>query len=84
MWLSKWFRRREASDPGEEPARFPTVVDTTRPGATGSGAKTGTNSGPITDLKRHTRDSLQPKGGFDPYNSGSFQKKSAWEKVVRK
>ncbi|MDY6944793.1 MAG: hypothetical protein SXG53_03665 [Pseudomonadota bacterium] len=24
------------------------------------------------------------KSGFDPYNSGSFERKNAWERVIRR
>jgi hypothetical protein len=75
MWFSKLLnRRREEADAGEEPARFPTVVDSSH----------GPSTGPTTDMKRNTPVRGQPKGGFDPYNSGTFQKKNAWERVVRK
>jgi hypothetical protein len=37
-----------------------------------------------TDLKERTKERLKPKGGFDPYNSGTFKKEDAWERVTRK
>jgi hypothetical protein len=36
------------------------------------------------ELKKRTQDHLKPKGGFDPYNSGTFKKENAWERVTRK
>jgi hypothetical protein len=36
------------------------------------------------DLKKRNQEQLKPKGGFDPYNSGSFKKENAWERVTRK
>lgn len=36
------------------------------------------------DLKKRTQERLQPQGGFDPYNSGTFKKENAWERVTRK
>jgi hypothetical protein len=40
---------------------------------------------PITsDLKKRTQERLKPQSGFDPYNSGTFKKENAWERVTRK
>jgi hypothetical protein len=38
----------------------------------------------VYELKKRTEDRLKPKGGFDPYNSGTFKKENAWERVTRK
>jgi hypothetical protein len=35
-------------------------------------------------LKSQVQQQLKPKGGFDPYNSGTFKRENAWEKVTRK
>jgi hypothetical protein len=71
MWLKKLFGarpQREEPDPGEEPARV-------QPRMTQTGSH---------DLKKITAEKLAPKGGFDPYNSGTFKKDNAWERVTRK
>ena len=77
MWLGKLFGGRKAPpeiDPDEEPARFVAPIP---PEATATGAH--------QELKRRTQDRLQPKAGFDPYNSGTFKKKdNAWERVGRR
>ena len=40
---------------------------------------------PVThDLKKRTQERLKPQSGFDPYNSGTFKKENAWERVTRK
>lgn len=39
---------------------------------------------PANELKKRTEERLKPKGGFDPYNSGTFKKENAWERVTRK
>ncbi|HYM35334.1 MAG TPA: hypothetical protein VET48_08050 [Steroidobacteraceae bacterium] len=70
--LKKLFKSRKPAerelDPGEEPARF-----------------TAPAPPPVTqELKKRTQDRLKPKGGFDPYNSGSFKRENAWERVTRK
>jgi len=36
------------------------------------------------DLRKRTEQRLKPKSGFDPYNSGTFKKENAWERVTRK
>ena len=72
MWLKKLFGARAAPpehDPGEEPSRVPPVKH----------VQTGSH-----DLKKITEQRLAPKGGFDPYNSGTFKKDNAWERVTRK
>jgi hypothetical protein len=74
MWLKKLFGARDPhrdDDPGEEPSRVPPVP--VRHTQTGS-----------HDLKKITEQKLAPKGGFDPYNSGTFKKDNAWERVTRK
>jgi hypothetical protein len=38
----------------------------------------------VDELKKRTEERLKPKGGFDPYNSGTFKKENAWERVTRK
>jgi len=39
---------------------------------------------PVLDVKKRTQDRLKPQKGFDPYNSGTFKKDNAWERVPRK
>ncbi|MBC7984195.1 MAG: hypothetical protein H7Y02_10110 [Candidatus Obscuribacterales bacterium] len=69
MWIKKIFSSRTPKDdPGEEPARV---------------APTHTQTG-AHDLKKQTEQRLKPKGGFDPYNSGTFQRDDAWKRVTRK
>jgi len=74
MWLKRLFGQREERDqpdPGEEPSRVPP----TPPRLTQTGSH---------DLKKLTEQKLAQKGGFDPYNSGTFKKENAWERVTRK
>jgi len=77
MWLAKLFsgfRRREEDVEGEEPARFPAD-------------RSSSSESPRTDFNkrraRETAESAKPSG-FDPYNSGTFKKDRAWEKVTRR
>lgn len=80
MWLARLFggRKVEAED---EPARFappaPPVQPVKRP-AVGN-AKRGIHADPVAD-----RVTNKVKGGFDPYNSGSFERGNAWERVIRR
>ena len=77
MWLAKLFtgfKRREDDQEGEEPARFPAE-------------RSASTESPRTDFnKRRARESgaaVKPSG-FDPYNSGTFKKDKAWERVNKR
>jgi len=75
MWLKKLFGSRDERaehDPGEEPSRVPPVPQNQH-------TQTGSH-----DLRKITEQKLAPKSGFDPYNSGTFKKENAWERVTRK
>lgn len=71
MWLGKLFGRSAEDDhANDEPARFsapqaPAQVD---------GSARATN--PSANVARP-----KPKKGFDPYNSGAFERKNAWERT---
>jgi len=73
MWFAKWFggrRQNEAED--DEPARFP-MMQVSPPDPASKPA-------PVAN-------SLPPNGkkkGFDPYNSGTFERRNAWERVNRR
>ena len=72
MWFAKWFGGR--SDRDDEPARFaPAAPKSVAPAKRVQG-KVG--SAPASAGK-------QVKRGFDPYNSGSFDRNQAWERVLR-
>jgi hypothetical protein len=70
MWFAKWFggRNDEVQDT-DEPARF-----------TAPAARPAEQSGTTTVRKKGTGSST----GFDPYNSGSFEKRNAWERVSKR
>jgi hypothetical protein len=72
-WFAKWFGgRKEASEDTDEPARFapPTVRRPEEPARTSPARTPGL--------------AAAPKKGFDPYNSGSFERRHAWERVSRR
>jgi hypothetical protein len=68
MWFAKWFGGREEVEDTDEPARF---------------------AAPATPAPQQSatvaRKKNAPAGsGFDPYNSGSFERRNAWEKVSKR
>ena len=74
MWFAKWFGGRRDEEDTDEPARFAPPVSTPTQPATPEAAR------PANPVK-----SPAPKQkGFDPYNSGSFERRSAWERVNRR
>ena len=72
MWFAKWFGGR--SDQDDEPARFAPAAP--RPVAPAKRAQS--NVGAAT-AKAGTQ---QDKRGFDPYNSGSFDRNQGWGRVI--
>jgi hypothetical protein len=71
MWFAKWFGRdAENEHENDEPARFsapqPPVEAVTDARLTNASKAAG---------------SAKPKKGFDPYNSGAFERKNAWERT---
>lgn len=77
MWWAKLFGGRtvEADD---EPARFapPASAQTSPPVKRVQGNVSGGTAGAAK-----TKPS---KSGFDPYNSGAFERGQAWERVIRR
>jgi hypothetical protein len=77
MWFAKLFGGSEEDD--SEPSEFPPH------------AAAGSRTPALTDRPppQHQKSSAPAKGrqgkgkGFDPYNSGTFDKNRAWEKVIR-
>lgn len=71
MWFAKWFGGRNEPDETDEPARFapPEVTKASTP-----------------ETQRPAPAASKPavKKGFDPYNSGAFEKRNAWERVIRR
>jgi hypothetical protein len=69
MWFAKWFGGRDEVEDTDEPARF--AAPATRP------PEQSANAVPRKNKAR-------PGSGFDPYNSGSFEKRNAWERVSKR
>lgn len=76
MWWARLFGGRtvEADD---EPARFapPESAQTRLPVQRVQGNVSGAKAG---------KPAKPSKGGFDPYNSGAFERSQAWERVIRR
>lgn len=75
MWFGKWFGRdAENEHENDEPARFsaPQPPAETITSARTSSASMSTSKGAVR---------AKPKKGFDPYNSGAFERKNAWERT---
>jgi hypothetical protein len=74
MWFAKWFGGRTREEDTDEPARF-AAPNVSRPAEPASSSP----SQPARTPAKAT-----PAAGFDPYNSGSFERRSAWERVSRR
>jgi hypothetical protein len=75
MWFAKLFGGRE--DDNSEPSEFPPhpAANTPKP------APVAVRPSPQHD--RSSSKKARPAKGFDPYNSGEFDKHKAWERVIR-
>ena len=80
MWFAKFFGGRRGEDEDDQPTATPAQQAQAPLGAAATHLPSST---PLTTptVKRRTSD-IQPKG-FDPYNSGAFQRHNAWERVHR-
>jgi len=67
-WFAKWFGRRKDED--DEPARFTTPPN----------VRTATKT-PRPKASASVRTPAQKAMGFDPYNSGAFERHNAWERT---
>ncbi|HTJ20198.1 MAG TPA: hypothetical protein VL494_25720 [Steroidobacteraceae bacterium] len=69
MWFAKWFGGRTEVEDTDEPARF--TAPPARPAERSD----------TTSVRKQKTGSVK---GFDPYNSGAFEKRNAWEKVSKR
>jgi hypothetical protein len=70
MLLKKLFKARKSTEAPFDPDEEPARVATPIP--------------PNQELKKRSHEPPKPQKGFDPYNSGSFKRDNAWERVRRK
>jgi hypothetical protein len=71
MWIAKWFGGRAEVQEEDEPARHPPVQIAVKP----------SQAAPVNTLQAAKR---SPATGFDPYNSGAFERRQAWERIKRR
>ena len=69
MWFAKWFGGRDEVEDTDEPARF--AAPPPRP----------PQQSAVTIIRKKTGGA---GSGFDPYNSGAFEKRNAWERVSKR
>ena len=75
MWFAKLFGGRQDDD--SEPSEFPPhpAANSTKP--------TPVAVRPQELDKKSPAPKGRPAKGFDPYNSGGFDRNKAWERVIR-
>jgi hypothetical protein len=75
MWFAKLFGGRQDDD--SEPSEFPPQRAGNAPRPTPIAVR------PSLQQKNSPQPKGRPAKGFDPYNSGEFDKYKAWERVIR-
>ena len=79
MWLARLFGGRKGTEE-DGPARIaPRISDSPAPPVKRSPSVSNAKRGIHAD-----KVSSKAKSGFDPYNSGSFERGNAWERVTRR
>lgn len=74
MWFTRLFRERDVAVADEEPSAV----------APQPGDCAAANTRPAPQPVRKPRVIDPKRKGFDPYNSGSFERRNAWERVGRR
>lgn len=83
MWFARFFGGRKV-DADDEPARFaaPESAKPLQP------VRRVQGEGSHSTVQSHDAAAKKPRGagkaGFDPYNSGSFDRGNAWGRVIRR
>lgn len=76
MWLARLFGGRKVQEAERRERIAPSIAASPAPPAkrplSAGNAKRGIHADKVT------------KNGFDPYNSGSFKRGNAWERVIRR
>lgn len=89
MWFAKWFGGR-AREEDDEPARFAPTAAALRIESGKAARPVGRSAQAIGQAAgqsgqvRTGSKSSSGKKGFDPYNSGAFERRNAWERVGRR
>ncbi len=84
MWFARFFGGR-AVEADDEPARFapPESAKICQPVRRVQGDVSNSTAKP-TGVAASKARSAAAKGGFDPYNSGAFDRSNTWERVIRR
>ena len=77
MWIDKLFGSREDASADEEPTAQP-------PQRRAIKAPTAAPAKDPQALSLQKSETEAKRKGFDPYNSGSFERGNAWERVGRR
>ena len=72
MWFGKWFGGRAEVQEDDEPARHSPVQILPK------------SLQPAPVNTRRPKKKCGPTKGFDPYNSGAFERRNAWERINRR
>jgi hypothetical protein len=83
MWFARFFGGRKVA--ADEPARFapPQSARTVQPARRVQGKLSNASAKPTGAAVKNPQ-VKKPQGGFDPYNSGAFERGNAWERVIRR
>jgi hypothetical protein len=76
MWFAKLFGGRDEHDQYEEPTAVPPVRPAAQNPTTSVTKRPAATPSAVSDTAK--------RKGFDPYNSGSFERRNAWERVIRR
>lgn len=88
MWFARLFGGRGDDSPDEEPTAAPVERPAVKraetavrrpPSRPDQGASNSADGAPALTLAKEPK-----RKGFDPYNSGSFERHNAWERVGRR
>jgi len=86
MWFARLFGGRKVE--ADEPARFaaPPSAKTLPPVGPAQGNSSNATAKPNGAAGKSPPKAAPKarKGGFDPYNSGSFDRSDAWKRVIRR
>ena len=77
MWFARLFGGRDDRSTDEEPRVKPAPAPTAK-------APTAPAKRPQSQLTLQPSQTEAKRKGFDPYNSGSFERRNAWERTGRR
>jgi hypothetical protein len=86
MWFARLFGgRRKANEAlQDEPARFAAPQHSNAPLRDKAPASNRGRPGGSTEALQAAKPKSASSKGFDPYNSGAFERRNAWERIGRR